>query len=181
MGIRMDQIAGLAPKPKKLNLLPGDKVVYGGSTYEVDRELSIELREVPYYCKEDKLAFIDRLSHAECKVVHDRVQARLSQMRTEDLLVYGIRRIFRDDRRYHTCVASEGWRQLLATDMGHSSLWLTARRATADSLCKALAGGWPRNATWEVFELPKTVAAKLPCYTAGCKYGENKEMVGCKS
>ncbi len=38
------------------------------------------------------LRFIDSLSHAECKAVHDRVQARLSQMRTENLLVYGVKR-----------------------------------------------------------------------------------------
>lgn len=124
------------------------------------------------------LRFIDSLSHAECKVVHDRVQARLSQMRTEDLLVYGIKRILGGETRYHTCVPG-GWRQRLAADMEHSRLWLTARRTTADSLCKALAGDWPRNVTWEVFEMPKTDAVKLPCYTTGCNYGEDKEMTGC--
>jgi hypothetical protein len=165
------------PPPKKLDLLPGDKVKYGGRTYKVEKKLHIEPREVPHYCKEDELAFIDKLSHAECKVVHDRVQARLSQMRTGDLLVYGIKRTYRDEVRYYTCVDGKGWGQLLATDLEHTRLWLTSRRATADSLCKALAGNWPRSSTYEVIEILKTDAINLPCYTTGCNYSEYKEMV----
>ena len=61
------------------------------------------------------LDFIDTLTKADCKVVIERARDRLRQLRIEDPMVYGVQRIWHGDRRYHTAVAGQGHRQLLAT------------------------------------------------------------------
>lgn len=124
------------------------------------------------------LRFIDTLSHTDCKIVHERVQARLSQLRTEDPMVYGVQRTYKGDRRFHTCVPGMGEHQCLATDMGHAALWLTTRRASAELARDCFGKNDLWHADWEVFEIPKIVAAKLPCYTCGPNYATKPEMVG---
>ena len=125
------------------------------------------------------LDFIDTLTKADSKVVIERARDRLRQLRVTDPMVYGIQRIFRGNRRYHTCVAGMGHRQLLADDMGHSALWLTSSREWADHCKECFEKDHPKmGEIWSVFELPKTEAVKLPCYQLGRKYGERKEMTG---
>ena len=123
------------------------------------------------------LEFIDYLSREDCKIVIDRARARLRQWRIADPMVYGIQRIYRGDRRYHTRVPGRGWRQLLATDMGHRALWLTPSREVAERQVECFENDHPlQYAAWSVFEIPKTEAVKLPCYQG--KYGESEEMTG---
>jgi hypothetical protein len=125
----------------------------------------------------DMFAFIDGLDREACKALMERGRARLSQLRINDPLVYGIQRIFRGDRRYHTHVQGRGHRQLLATDMGHGALWLTSSREWADHCKKCFEEDHPHpGEEWSVFEIPKTEAVKLPCYKG--RYGENEEMTG---
>jgi len=120
---------------------------------------------------------IDQLDRDECKKVITACRARLRQLRVEDPMVYGIQKIFRGDRRYHTRVKGMGHRQMLATDMGHSALWLTSSREWADFSKECFENDHPRkDEVWSVFELPKTEAVKLPCYKG--RYGESKEMTG---
>jgi hypothetical protein len=127
-----------------------------------------------------KLDFIDTLSFDDCKAVHERVQARLSQMRAEDPMVYGVQRTYNGHTNYHTCVPGMGERQMLACDFNHSRLWLTSRRATAELAVKCFSKGDSWDGIWQVFEIPKTVATKLPCYTyeSGPNYATKPEMVG---
>ena len=126
-----------------------------------------------------RLEFIDALSRQDCKVVIERARDRLRQLRIEDPMIYGIQQIFRGDRRYHTCVKGMGHRQLLATDMGHSALWLTSSREWAEFSKECFEKDHPKKGEeWSVFELPKTIAVTLPCYQLGRKYGERKEMTG---
>jgi hypothetical protein len=128
----------------------------------------------------DTLAFIDGLDREACKEVIERCRARLSQLRVNDPLVYGIQRTFRGERRYHTCVGGQGHRQLLATDMGHGSLWLTSSREWADHCKKCFEEDHPKaGEEWSVFEIPKTEAIKLPCYKV--LYGDRAEMTGVQS
>ena len=120
---------------------------------------------------------INTLTKADCKVVIERARDRLRQLRTEDPMVYGIQRIFRGDRRYHTRVPGIGHRQMLANCMGHTALWLTSSHEWATFSKECFEKDHPKmGEVWSVFELPKTEAIKLPCYQG--KYGERKEMTG---
>jgi len=124
------------------------------------------------------LRFIDSLSYIDCKIGYERVQARLIQRLTKDSMVYGIQRTYKGGRRYHTCVPGMGAHQCLATDMGHRSLWLTLRRASAELVLDCFKHNDLWHADWEVFEIPKTVAVTLPCYTSGPNYATRPAMVG---
>lgn len=113
------------------------------------------------------LRFIDKLTREECQTVHERVQARGRQLRKEDPLVYGVKRIWKDSVSYNTQVGGLGWRQVLATDLEHSELWLTTLRRVAEEKAAAMQKESPAHRSgmvWEVFEIPKTDAIKLPCY-----------------
>lgn len=122
------------------------------------------------------LRFIDKLSREACQTVYEKLQARGRQLRAEDPLVYGIKRIYKGVVRYHTRVKGLGWRQLMATDLRHSNLWLTSLRENAEVNCTEMANVSSLKATWEVYELPKAEAVKLPCYE--CHYSKFKEMTG---
>ncbi len=125
------------------------------------------------------LLAIEQMTREQCRSLIKQAKDRLRQLRVEDPMVYGIQRIFRGNRRYHTCVAGMGHRQLLATDMGHSALWLTSSREWAEHSKECFEQDHPKmGEIWSVFELPKTEAIKLPCYKLGRKYGEKKEMTG---
>lgn len=122
------------------------------------------------------LRFIDSLSHAQCEAVYNRVQARLSQMRIEDPMVYGIKRTSGGLIHYHTRIPGMGEYQCLAIDLNHSLLWLTSRRATAELSLECFKKNDTWDADWEVIEIPKVEAVKLHCY--GGVYNQNPEMVG---
>lgn len=121
---------------------------------------------------------IDTLTKADCKVVIERARDRLRQLQIEDPMVYGIQRIFHGNRRYYTAVPMMGGRQLLATDMGHSALWLTSSCDLATQNKERFEKNPLPGEVWKVFKLPKSEAIQLPCYHFNLKYGERKEMTG---
>ncbi len=165
-------------RPDLYNLLPGDTVVCGAKTYKVAHKLNIELSDVPQYCEEvASLDFIDKLTHAECQAVYNRLRDRGKQLRTEDPLVYGVRRVWKGTTKYHTRAPGMGWRQLLARDLEHSALWLCPRRKAAEDLVAAMTKDTClKSALYEVFEIPKVKAVKLPCYKH--HYHQFEEMTG---
>jgi hypothetical protein len=125
------------------------------------------------------MRFIDNLTREECQTVYERLLERGKQLRTADPLVYGVKRTWKSVTRYHTRVKGMGWRQLLASDLEHGALWLTAIRSVAEDNAKAMGKDRScvlKDAVWEVFEIPKVEAVKLPCYK--CHYGKRSEFVG---
>lgn len=122
------------------------------------------------------LEFIDALNRDECKAIVERARARLRQLRIEHPVVYGIQRTFRGNTRYHTRVKGMGTRQCIATDLNHSALWLASSLEWAEFTVECFRESDSWKADWEVFELLKVEAVKLPCFKG--RYGKNAELTG---
>jgi hypothetical protein len=121
-------------------------------------------------------ANIENMTRDECKVTHDRVQARLKQLRTEDPMVYAIKWLIDGQTpRYHTRCPGKGDRQFFARDLTHSHLWVCTSRANAEFMIECFRESFSsKKVSWEVVEIPKTELAELPCYKTN--YSKNEEM-----
>lgn len=127
------------------------------------------------------LDFIDTLRRDACDKVDERVLARRKQLRREDPVVYGISCTKHGETRFLTCNPELGQNQLIATDLQHRFLWLCSGRQHAESYRKHFEEeGIQYGEFWQVFEVPKSGAVKLPCYLRGEvseRYMDNEEMV----
>ena len=113
----------------------------------------------------------DNRTSEECLEALDNAYARLKQLRTEDPLVYGIKRTRTWETRYHTRVKGMGLWQVLATDLNHSALWLAASRPWAEEQMHAMATV-NRGAVYEIIEIPKADVPNLPCWRTYSQYSE---------
>jgi len=121
------------------------------------------------------LDFIDTLRRVDCDALGERVLARMRQIRIEDPVVYGLSCTKYDQTRFLTCKPGFGTKQLLAADLKHHYLWLCSCRKHAESFRKHFEEqGIESGEFWQVIEIPKSDAVKLPCYE---RYMDDYEMV----
>ena len=125
------------------------------------------------------LDFIDTLRRADCNAISERVLARMKQLRIEDPVVYGISCTKCDETRFLTCEPGFGTNQLNSTDLRHRFLWLCSCRKHVEVHCRHFEEeGIQYGEFWQVFEIPKGDAVKLPCYLREPeRYMDNEEMV----
>lgn len=100
---------------------------------------------------------ISTLREGACKQILAAAKARLRAIRIADPMMYGIKRVGPGVPRYRTTVP-----EMLATDLNHSGLWLTTSREWAELYVEQYHKGF-KGFVFEVFEIPKTEVAKLPC------------------
>jgi len=114
----------------------------------------------------------DLRTREECLKDIEDAHTRLSQLRQLDTWVYAIARTWKGGTRYHTRVPEMGWRQLLATDLNHSAIWLTASRHWAKEVMRCMATAHPlKGAKYEIIRVSKEALPHLPCW----KYYKHRE------
>jgi hypothetical protein len=130
---------------------------------------------------EPNLDFIDTLRRADCDALGERVLARMRQIRIEDPVVYSLACTRNGQTWLLTCKPGFGTSQLLAADSQHRYLWLCSCRKHAETHKRCLEEeGIGAGEFWQVIEIPKSEAVKLPCYQRGEngeRYLDNEEMV----
>lgn len=130
---------------------------------------------------EPNLDFIDTLRRDACDALGERVLTRMRQIRIEDPVVYSLACTRGGQTWFLTCKPGFGTRQLLAADSQHRYLWLCSCRKHAESYRKYFEKeGIESGEFWQVIEIPKSDAVKLPCYQRGElgeRYLDNEEMV----
>lgn len=112
----------------------------------------------------------DNRTREECLQDIKDAHARITQLVANDPWVYAIKRIWHGKIRYHTRVKGMGWRQLLATDLDHSALWLAASQVWAEETMDAMAtdhrlrGTLTPSAEYEIVRIAKEALPHLPCW-----------------
>ncbi len=110
----------------------------------------------------------------ECKQIIKACQDRLKDIAADDPVVYVIKRTSkRSGVRYRTNVVGMGWRQVLAKDLSHPSLWVASTRSCAQSVLDSYQKEHRYNRegmVHEIVELDKEEFKKLPCWENYKKY-----------
>lgn len=108
---------------------------------------------------------MDNRSREDCLADIKDAKVRLKQLVANDPWVYGIKRTWKGETRYHTRVKGLGWRQLLATSLDHSALWLTSSRSWAEETREYMANDCVlRGAIYEIVRIAKEALPHLPCW-----------------
>lgn len=113
---------------------------------------------------DDPLEFIDNRTREECLQDIKDAKARLWQLVANDPWVYAIKRIWKGETRYRTRVPGMGWRQLIATDLDHSGLWLSASRQWAEETMEAMAADRLQETEYSLVRIAKEALPHLPCW-----------------
>jgi len=114
----------------------------------------------------------DNRTREECLQDIEDAKARITQIVVTDPWVYAIKRTWKGEVRYHTRVKGKGWRQLLATDLDHSGIWLAASKHWAEEYMECLAtdhlctpGARPlKDVGWEIVRILKETLPNHPCW-----------------